>query len=139
MLQVHFKLYEEETDIALVELQVEVLCFVVDIGGVLAILCVELGHDGGCNRSGVVPVGEAWVQVERVGIVGGYVGVPREAAVLAGVCPCPAFGLVALGDGFSCCGGGGAAGLSCGRVQVGRLASAFSNSHTTCALMLDFA
>ena len=109
MLQVHLKLYEEETDIALVEHQFEVLCFVVDIGGILAVLCVELGHDGRCNGSGVVSVGEAWVQVEEVGIVGGHVGVPREAAVLAGVCPCPAFGLVALGDGFSCCGGGGAA------------------------------
>ena len=109
MLQVHFKLYEKEADIALVEDQLEVLCFVVDISGILAILCVELGHDGGCNGSGVVPVGESRVQVERDGVVGGHVGVPREAAVLAGVCPCPAFGLVALGDGFSCCGGGGAA------------------------------
>jgi hypothetical protein len=89
----------------------------------------------------VVPVGESRVQVERDGVVGGHVGVPREAAVLAGVCPCPAFGLVALGDGFRCGGGGWAAGLPWwGRVPVvgiGRLASAFSNSHTTCALRLD--
>ena len=142
MLQVHFKLYKKEADIALVEDQLEVLCFVVDVGGVLAILCVELCHDGGCDGSGVVPVGESRVQVERGGVVGGHVGVPREAAVLAGVCPCPALGLVALGDGFRCGGGGWAAGLPWwGRVQVvgiGRLASAFSNSHTTCALRLDF-
>ena len=143
MLQVHFKLYEKEADIVLVKGQLEVLGFVVDISGILAILCVEIGHDGGCGGSGVVPVGESRVQVERDGVVGGHVGVPREAAVLAGVCPCPAFGLVALGDGFRCGGGGWAAGLPWwGRVQVvgiGRLASAFSNSHTTFALRLDFA
>ena len=133
MLQVHFKLYEKEADIVLVENQLEVLCFVVDISGILAILCVEIGHDGGCNGSGVVPVGESRVQVDRDGVVGGDVGVLREAAVLAGVCPCPALGLVALGDGFRG-GGGWAAGLSWwDRVQVGRLASAFFKfSHYLC-------
>ena len=58
MLQVHFKLYEKEADIVLVENQLEVLGFVVDISGILAILCVEIGHDCGCNGSGVVPVDE---------------------------------------------------------------------------------
>ena len=123
MLQVHFKLYEKEADIVLVKNQLEVLGFVVDISGILTVLCVEIGHDCGCNGSGVVPVGESRVQVDREGVVGGDVGVLREAAVLASVCPCSALGLVALGDGFRGCGGGGAAGPSWwDRVQVGRLA-----------------
>ena len=134
MLQVHFKLYEKEADIVLVENQLEVLGFVVDINGILAILCVEIGHGCGCNGSGVVPVGESRVQVDRDGVVGGDVGVLREAAVLAGVCPCPALCLVAVGDGFRGGGGGGSAGSPwLDGVQGGRLASAyFKFSHYLC-------
>ena len=55
----------------------------------------------------MVPVGESRIDRDRV--VVGDVGVLREAAVLACVCPCPALGLVALSDGFRGGGGGGAA------------------------------
>ena len=115
MLQVHFKLYEKEADIVLVKGQLEVLGFVVDISGILAILSLEIGHDCGCSGSGVVPADEDVAP-------GGGGGLPPVESVPLGL-------LLLQGclPGF----------LRVARL-VDRLASASSNFHTTCALRLDF-